>query len=220
MKQEIQGILLKLDLENKNFIEHERSGEGLLAQDRSSGGDQVLLCGEEGVWRLTSWLGLWRQRAEQALPSAPVLCPCVDPLDSVGFVSVQWEWGLVAFTVHDESKHVTSQESQTPPLFTEQTLPTGCEMLGEPGSGVPAFQPTWCPPLGPLPLRPLECAPLGHACTTNLPWGLNGRERWLGALNACPSEQWGTPAAQFRALSDFIDVFFFKDRGTFVKFVS
>lgn len=48
----------------------------------------------------------------------------------------------MAFTVHDESKHVTPQESQTPRLFKEQTLPTGCEMLGEPGSRVPPFQPT------------------------------------------------------------------------------
>lgn len=49
MKQEIQGFLLKSDLENKNFLEHERSGDGLLAQGGSSGGDQVLLCGGEGV---------------------------------------------------------------------------------------------------------------------------------------------------------------------------
>lgn len=48
----------------------------------------------------------------------------------------------MAFTVHYENKHVTSQESLTPPLLKEQTLPTGCEMLGEPGIGLPPFQPT------------------------------------------------------------------------------
>lgn len=41
VKQEMEAILLKSGLGNKNFIEHERSGEGLLAQGRSSGGDQV-----------------------------------------------------------------------------------------------------------------------------------------------------------------------------------
>ena len=30
--------------------------------------------------------------------------------DSVGFLSLQQEWDLVAFTVHDESKHTTSQD--------------------------------------------------------------------------------------------------------------
>lgn len=216
------GISAKTGSWNKNFIEHERSGEGLLAQGRSSGGDQMLLCGEESVWRLTSWLGLWRQRAEQALPSAPVCSALVmDPPDSVRFVSVQWEWGLAAFTVHDESKHVTSQGSQTPSLFKEQTLPTGCEMLGEPGSGVPPFQPTWCPPLGPPPSASLGGWSSWPCLQNKSPLGTEWEVAMIGN-SECLShrEQWGTPAAQFRALSDFINVFFFQDRGMFVKFAS
>lgn len=46
-KEEIKGFLPKPGLENKNFIEHERGGEGLLAQGRGSGGNQALLCGEK-----------------------------------------------------------------------------------------------------------------------------------------------------------------------------
>lgn len=31
--------------------------------------------------------------------------------DSAGFLSLQQEWDLVAFTVHNENKHITSRES-------------------------------------------------------------------------------------------------------------
>lgn len=145
----------------------------------------------------------------------------MDPPGSVGFVSVQWEWGLAAFTVHDESKHVTSQGSQTPSLFKEQTLPTGCEMLGEPGSGVPPLQPTWCPPLGPPPSASLGGWSSWPCLQNKSPLGAKWEVAMIGK-SECLShrEQWGTPAAQFRALSDFINVFFFQDRGTFVKFAS
>lgn len=50
-------------------------------------------CGEECVWRLTSWLGLWRQRAEQALPGAPVCSALVmDPA-----------WGLCLYSENGAS---------------------------------------------------------------------------------------------------------------------
>lgn len=118
------------------------------------------------------------QRPEcSALVMDPVwVCVCTVRMGPCGVHCARWE-----------QTRITSQESQTPRLFKEQTGPTGCEMLGEPGSSAPPFQPTSCPPLGPPPLPPLECGSLGWACRTNLSWGLNGRWWWLGTLSACPT---------------------------------
>lgn len=50
------------------------------------------------------------EAVKQALPTVFSALMMDHLPDSVGFLSLQQEWDLVAFTVHDESRHITSQE--------------------------------------------------------------------------------------------------------------
>lgn len=137
------------------------------------------------------------------------VCVCTVRMGPRGFHCARWE----------QTRHFTGITDTT--TVQGANIPTGCAMLGEPGSGVPPFQPTWCPPLGPPPSASLGVWFSWPCLQNKSPLGTEWEVAMAGNSECLShSEQWGTPAAQFRALSDFIDVFFFKDRGTFVKFAS